>query len=53
MEAYLIGVPHADVALVLPWDVSVDGVDVFRVDQLIHWKVKKHTCAETKDYECH
>ena len=42
---HLIGVSHADIALVLARDVAVDGVDVFRADQLIHWT---HTHREVR-----
>lgn len=33
---YLIGVSHADIALVLAGHVAVDGINIFRADQLIH-----------------
>lgn len=31
-QSDLVGVTHADVSLVLPGDVAVDRVDVFRAD---------------------
>lgn len=34
--AYLIGVSHADIALVLGGHVAVNGINIFRADQLIH-----------------
>lgn len=36
IKAYLIGVSHADVALVLAGHIAVDGINIFRADQLIH-----------------
>lgn len=47
IKAYLIGVSHADIALVLARHVTVDGINIFRADQLIHWNVNTHTHRET------
>lgn len=36
ITAYLIRVPHADITLVLPGHVPVNGINIFWADQLIH-----------------
>lgn len=48
ITADLIGVPHADVALVLARYVAVDWINIFRADQLIHWNVSIHTHIHTQ-----
>lgn len=52
ISAHLIGVSHADVALVLARHVAVDGIDIIRADQLIHWNVSTHTKAHTQTLTC-
>lgn len=47
ISADLIGVSHADIALVLPGHVAVDGINIFRADQLIHWNVSIHTNTQS------
>lgn len=50
ISAHLIGVSHADVALVLARHVAVDGIDIIRADQLIHWNVSTHTNINMHSY---
>lgn len=47
IKAYLIGVSHADIALVLAGHIAVDGINIFRADQLIHWNVSIELMVNT------
>lgn len=53
IKAYLIGVSHADIALVLARHVTVDGINIFRADQLIHWNVNTHTQGDIQIINMH
>lgn len=48
IAAYLIGVSHADIALVLAGHVAVDGINIFGADQLVHYNVSPQTEADEK-----
>lgn len=47
IAAYLVGVAHADITLVLAGHVPVNGINILRADQLIHWKEWADTHTHT------